>query len=146
MADVKTQSYANHAKYVPGYHFVLGTLVLAYLVVAIWHLIQQPGLASVMGLMGAFILIGLFWYCRIFPLKVQDRVIQLEERLRLERLLPEDLRGRLDELSPGSYIGLRFASDGELEELTRALLSGEVRGRKAIKERVKAWRADHRRL
>jgi hypothetical protein len=82
---------------------------------------------------------------RTFPLKAQDRVIRLEERLRCERLLPKDLVARLDELRIGQWVALRFASDGELEGLVRAALDEKLGG-KAIKQRIKVWRPDHDRV
>ncbi|HEY8133949.1 MAG TPA: DUF6526 family protein, partial [Thermoanaerobaculia bacterium] len=72
----------------------------------------------------------------------QDRIIRLEETLRLQRCLPADLRGRIGELTPGQLIGLRFCSDEEVAELTRAVLGGELRGREDIKKRIKTWRPD----
>ena len=72
----------------------------------------------------------------------QDRIIRLEETLRLQRCLPPELRSRIGELSTGQLIGLRFCSDEEVSELTRAVLNGELRGREEIKRRVRSWRPD----
>ena len=83
---------------------------------------------------------------RRFALGVQDRVIRLEERLRMEQLLPEDVRGRIGELTTDQLIGLRFASDAELSGLVRRVLDGELTDRKAIKQAVGDWRADHQRI
>ena len=89
--------------------------------------------------------VGIF-LARRFALGVQDRVIRLEERLRMERLLPADLKGRIEELTTDQLIGLRFASDGELPGLVRRVLDGEFEDRKAIKQAVESWRADHQRI
>ena len=78
----------------------------------------------------------LFYFARGFPLHVQDRLIRLEERMRLTEVLPEDLKGRVREISPGHLIGLRFAADEELAELVPKVLDGTLRSRSAIK---KAW-------
>ena len=83
---------------------------------------------------------------RIFALGVQDRVIRLEERIRLERLLPDDLKGHVEDLTTDQLIGLRFASDGELPGLVRRVLDGEFEDRKAIKQAVQNWRADQQRI
>lgn len=83
---------------------------------------------------------------RRFALGVQDRVIRLEERLRMERLLPDELRGRSEELTTDQLIGLRFASDAELPGLVRRVLDGELTDRKEIKRAVENWRADHQRV
>jgi hypothetical protein len=92
----------------------------------------------------AFVLIA--WYARTFPLKAQDRVIRLEETLRMERLLPPDLKARASELRPRQLIALRFASDEELPELTRAVMDRGITDTKEIKKMIRNWRADHFRM
>jgi hypothetical protein len=81
-------------------------------------------------------------YPRLFALSVQDRVIRLEERLRYERVLPEELRWRADELTVDQFVSLRFASDEELEKLMQKVLDGKLTERKAIKQLIKNWRPD----
>lgn len=140
------QSFSRHAMMVPLYHygatlFIIGpTLYFGFVAATAF---------SVASLMNFFFGVGVIlaaFYARIFPLGVQDRVIRLEERLRMERLLPDDLRTRLDEVTTSQLIGLRFASDGELEELVRRVLDGELTDRTSIKAAVRSWRADHERI
>ncbi len=149
-AEAPTQTYANHRKFVPGYHFVaFGILVINF----IWTLYRLfwglPGvpvfdrLLSVL-LAVAFVLIAL--YARTFPLKAQDRVIRLEEQMRLQRLLPPDLQPRIGELRGSQFIALRFASDDELPELTRTVLDKGIRNSSEIKKLIRNWRADHFRM
>jgi hypothetical protein len=73
---------------------------------------------------------------------VQDRVIRLEMRLRLERLLAPELRSRIPEFTVAQLISLRFASDGELPALARQVLDENLTDRKAIKRRIKNWQPD----
>jgi len=80
---------------------------------------------------------------RLFALKVQDRVIRLEMRLRMERLLPADLKARIEDFTVGQLIALRFASDPELPDLARRVLNDKVTQRKAIKQMVKNWKPDY---
>ena len=82
----------------------------------------------------------------MMALKVQDRVIRLEERMRYERLLTEDLKPRIGEFTISQLVSLRFASDGELPALARKVLDGKVNDRKAIKQMVQNWRADYQRI
>jgi hypothetical protein len=83
-----------------------------------------------------------FFHARGMVLTVQDRVIRLEMRLRLDRLLPDDLRGRIGEFSVDQLIALRFASDAELADLARRVLDERLADRKAIKRLVRDWQGD----
>jgi len=77
---------------------------------------------------------------------VQDRVIRLEERLRLERLLDPPLAARISELTTAQLVALRFASDEEVGGLVARVLEGELTGRKEIKRAIRSWRPDHERI
>lgn len=91
----------------------------------------------------AFAFVGTALYARLFALTVQDRVIRLEMRLRLERLLPADLKSRIPELSPDQFVSLRFAGDAELPALVREVLDKNLTDRKQIKQKIRDWQADH---
>lgn len=147
MAD---QDFATHRKVVPGFHFAtLGIIVvnlLWSLYRAIWPIPGTPIPDRLMAVLLAVALALLAWYVRIFPLRAQDRVIRLEERNRLERLLPPDLRGRIGELSTGQIIALRFAGDSEVAELTRVVLDQKIKSQDDIKKKIRGWRADHLRM
>lgn len=137
------QSAEHHTRIVPGYHYVLfGILTINLILRTIWA-VRTPTLVNLWGIVMAvgFILIG--WYLRIFPLAVQDRVIRLEERMRLGRLLPPELRPRLGEFTRQQLVGLRFASDEELPALAARVLNEGITSKKAIKHLVTQWRADH---
>ena len=146
MSTEPTQSFANHARMVPGFHYVTGLLTLVFLGWSIWHAMTARTLDAHAEMVGAFALLGNYWYTRSFPLKAQDRVIRLEEQLRLTRLLPETLRGRVDELSARQLIALRFASDAEVPELVQWVLSEQVTDTKLIKQRIRNWRPDFHRV
>lgn len=143
---MEEQSYRNHRKFVPAFHFLAFGILVVNLVWAVWRLFQGTGLPladRVWGVVMAIALLLLIWYARTFPLVVQDRVIRLEERLRLAQLLPPDLAPRIGELSTGQLVALRFASDEELPELTRKVLDEKIRSREEIKKQIRNWRADH---
>ena len=139
------QSYASHARFVPGFHFVTSMLLLGNLVYAVPHLWRhrEPGAVAYLGMSVALLM--LFGYLRAFVVGNQDRIIRLEETLRLERLLPADLKARAAELTTDQLIGLRFASDAELAGLVRQALEQKL-SRKAIKAAVKSWRPDLQRV
>ncbi|NIV54332.1 MAG: hypothetical protein GWN48_01490, partial [Actinobacteria bacterium] len=129
------------ARMVPAYHYLLFALVLAVVIWSVIRLVEDPSLDRVMVVLLAVVLVLTAFYARAFPLRVQDRVIRLEERLRMETLLPDDLRSRIGEFTTGQLIGLRFASDEELPELARKVLDEGLTDRKSIKQAVKNWRA-----
>ena len=143
MAEKKPQTLANHLRFVPLYHFLLALMLLANLGWSGWQLWRDFSAAGVMALITALALILLFYFARAFPLHVQDRLIRLEERLRLSSVLPAELGARVGELTPDQLIGLRFAPDEELEELVPRALDGELDGRQAIKKAIKSWRPDY---
>jgi Family of unknown function (DUF6526) len=140
------QSFQHHAKWVAGYHgFVLPALTLNF----VWSIYRWAHsgftIDGLVGVLTAAALCLLMFYARVFALTVQDRVIRLEERLRLEQLLPDDLKPRVNEFTTGQLVGLRFASDAELPALARKVLTDNVADRKSIKQMVQNWRPDHQR-
>ena len=139
------QSFEHHARIVPGFHIItFGILVLNFLF-SIIHAYRHFSIGAVVAVALAIALVLLSFYARIFALTVQDRVIRLEERLRMERLLPADLKPRIAEFTVAQLVGLRFASDAELPELARKVLDEKIGERKAIKQMVKNWRPDFER-
>jgi hypothetical protein len=82
---------------------------------------------------------------RLYALKVQDRVIRLEERLRLTQILQEPLRSRIPELTVDQLCGLRFASDAELPKLVERTLNEKLK-RADIKKAIQNWRPDYWRV
>jgi hypothetical protein len=140
------QSFERHARMVPLYHYVATAFLMIPTVYFGWVAVTDFSVGALMLFLFGVGVVVLGFFARTFPLGVQDRVIRLEERLRLERLLPDDLRGRALEITTDQLIALRFASDEELAELVRRVLGGELRERKSIKQAVRSWRADHQRI
>ncbi len=138
------QSFAHHTKWVPGFHFFVMPVLLLNLFWSIYRCWRAGFTADTfIAILTAVALLLLMLYARLFALTVQDRVIRLEERLRLEKLLPEDLKPRIGEFTREQLMGMRFASDGELPGLARKVLTDKVADRKSIKQMVQNWRADH---
>jgi hypothetical protein len=142
MPKPTSQSFLTHKRYVPGFHFVAGTLVVVNLLTCLVVILRGFTLAHLGLLLSAVILGQLFWYTRQFPLRVQDRLVCLEERLRLTQLLPADLRTRVPDLVPSQLIALRFASDAEVPALVRRVLDERLLDRNAIKALITSWRPD----
>jgi hypothetical protein len=147
------QSYEKHARTVFGFHVVAFALFMLNLAWSIYRLKRSFSAASAFARVDAGIafllavaLILLFFYARLFALTVQDRVIRLEMTLRLERLLPPDLRSRFHEFNVDQLVALRFAGDEELPELARRVLMDNLTDRKTIKKMIKKWRPDFLRV
>ena len=138
------QTFSNHVKTVPGFHFfVMPVMALNFG----WSIYRWKvagfSLDAFISVLTAAALIMLMLYARLFALKVQDRVIRLEERMRLEKLLPDDLKPRIGEFTSGQLVAMRFASDAELPGLARKVLADNIQSGKAIKQMVQTWRADY---
>jgi hypothetical protein len=144
-ASSQSQSAASHARYVPGFHFVTGLLTIFVLVWAIRRAIAFQTTDTLIVALMAIALTGQFWYTRAFPLAVQDRLIRLEERLRLARLLPATMQSRVDEFTADQLIAMRFASDAELPSLAQKVLDENIATRAAVKSQIRTWRPDHMR-
>ncbi len=141
-----SQDFKNHQKFVPAFHYVALPLLLVNLIYSGYVTVTSFSLDSVMGLLLAIAVMIIALLARLFALGAQDRVIRLEERLRLYEVLPPDQKHNVDELSTGQLIALRFASDGEVAALVATVRSEGIKDQKEIKKRVTNWRADHQRL
>ena len=135
------QTYANHRRFEPLQHFFIAPVLLATLVAAIRLAWKNPNLHSLWMAVLAFTLFLVAMQVRVYALKVQDRLIRLEEGLRMQRLLPTDLASRIHELTPRQCVGLRFAADAELADRVREALELGLDG-EAIKKRIQVWRPD----
>ena len=138
------QNFKNHGRLVPLYHFFTLPMLLINFGWSIYRWIVAG--FSIGGLEMVLTAAALFFgvlYGRLFALRVQDRLIRLEERLRYERVLSEELRWRADELTVDQFVSLRFASDEELPTLMRKALDEKLTGRKAIKQLIKNWKPDY---
>ena len=138
------QSFKNHTRFVPAFHF----FVLPVLVINIgtqlywWIKLGFIPLHFFTVLLSVALLLGIV-YGRLFALSVQDRLIRLEEQIRYERVLPEELRWRADELSVSQFVSLRFASDDELPLLVGKVLDEKLAVRKTIKQLIKNWKPEN---
>jgi cytochrome bd-type quinol oxidase subunit 2 len=145
MAQSRPQSLENHARIDPFYHYVLTVLLLITLTLVLALVFRRHDLLSFAMLSGTFALLVMAAKVRMYPLKVQDRVIRLEERLRLMTILPVLLHHRIAELSESQLIALRFASDKQLMALTARVLEEKLDS-KQIKAAITEWRPDHYRV
>ena len=139
------QTHATHRRYYPLYHFVVLPLVALNVIVRIVYAVRHAGARMVWWEVLFAVALAIFaWTARSMALRVQDRLIVLEETIRLSSCVGEDIRHRVPELTPGQLIALRFCDNAEVDEVTRAVLAGELRGRENIKRRIRKWRPDVR--
>lgn len=137
------QTYKNHTRFFPPFHFVAAPILLLNLINAARHVWLNPNRSTAFAALVAFgILAGLF-AARLMALTVQDRVIRFELQARMRGCLPADLQSRIYELTPEQMVALRFASDRELADLVRDVLAGKYANQKAIKLAIKDWQGDY---
>ena len=137
------QTYANHRRYFPLFHYVALPILLANVVVTVAHAIRQPSAFNAWLVVLALGLVSGLIAIRASALIVQNRLIALEMRLRLASSLAPDLRSRIPELHLRHLVGLRFAGDAELPVLVERCLSGELPSTDAVKREVREWRPDY---
>lgn len=142
----QTQTYATHVRRPPGLILAALTVLIINAVYYVYLFVRAPGGASAWQIIVAASLIAVGLSIRAHSTRVQDRVIRLEERLRLSSILPEDLRARVNELTPSQLVALRFASDEEVPGLVGRTVAGEFRTAREIKQQVKNWRGDYLRV
>ncbi len=136
------QNYSRHRRYYPPYHFFIVPVLLFNVVLALRNLVRQPDLNTAWGLLFAVALAGGVMAARRMALRVQDRVIRLEERLRLHRILGDERHAEIDRLGLRRMLALRFASDDEVPHLFDLIVREELRTPDEIKRAVQHWRAD----
>lgn len=139
------QNLSNHTMLDPKFHYFLIPVSALNFFYAIYLLYKDPGSMTAWTCLMAFLLIVLIFTVRIYSLRVQDRLIRLEERLRMQRVLPESVMRRTAELTEKQYVALRFASDEELSSLVETTLANKLKP-EDIKKAVKNWRPDNFRV
>jgi Family of unknown function (DUF6526) len=142
----ETQTFATHRRWIPAWHFFALPVLMANVFVVAMRTWRAPSLINGWAVLVAIALVTGIFISRSMPLRAQDRIIRLEERIRLERVLPGDMRGRIGNLTAEQFIGLRFAPDDEVPELTKRALNGELKTRADIKRAIRNWRPDHMRV
>lgn len=145
MPEQKPQTFANHTKWDPPIHFFVFPVFIITFFWTIWGLIQNFSFTCAWMVVVAIAAVVWVFKTRTYALKVQDRVIRLEERMRLERLLPESSRAKIPMLREGQLIALRFASDAEIPALVEKTLAGNLKGGE-IKKAIVNWRPDYFRV
>jgi len=142
MADKLPQTYANHARFHPLFHYFVAPGALVLIILAVVNVFRHAAqLNAWILLLMAILFFAAVFLVRSYPLKAQDRIIRLEERLRLQTVLSAPLSSRIPELTEAQLIALRFASDSELPALVEKALAAKMPPRE-IKKNIAAWRAD----
>jgi len=142
MADPE-QSYKNHIRLFPPFHFFVLPVFLINVIVTAWLLYRTPSRLGVWQLVVAVALLLAALTARVMALAVQDRVIRLEMRLRMRELLPPDLQARIPSITREQCVALRFASDAELPALVRRVVAGELKSSAEIKRQITHWQGDY---
>ena len=145
MATASSQNFSNYTRYDPPFHFFILPVFAITLIASVVHLVRHPSLHSACLVVVMAAALGAIFKIRLYALKVQDRVIRLEERLRLASLLDPALRPRIPEFTESQLVALRFASDAELPALAARALNEKLSAAD-IKKAVQQWRPDYWRV
>ena len=137
----ESQTYANHRRFEPLQHFFITPVLMITWISAVVLAVKHPNIHNLWMALVAFTVFLLAMQVRVYALKVQDRVIRLEETLRMQKVLPAELQVRIPELSVKQFVGLRFAADPELSQRVREALDEQLSGEQ-IKKRIQTWRPD----
>jgi uncharacterized protein DUF6526 len=146
LGERKPQTFANHARFVPLFHFVTFGLLIVNLLYRIYKPFRVFSWSAVMDILLAAGLVLLAWSVRTFDTRLQDRIIRVEMRQRLAAVLSPDLRARIGELRESQLIALRFAPDAELPGLVADVLAGKLARNAEIKQRIQTWEPDYFRV
>ena len=138
----EAQSLKNHARTIPAYHYFVFGVLAANVVWTAYRVVTDFSGDRLMSVLVAVALVVLALYARVFALTVQDRVIRNEMHERLRQLLPPPMHSRIESLTVGQLVALRFASDAELPELCTKVLDDGINDRREIKKMIKNWRPD----
>jgi hypothetical protein len=139
---MNSQNFANHTRWHPPFHFFVLPVMLINFIWSIVQFVMAPGRNSGWWIVVSLALLMLTSFVRTNSLKVQDRIIRLEEKLRYQQVLSPAAARQISALTTGQIVALRFAGDDELEELLRAVAAGKLAKPKDIKQAIKNWRAD----
>ena len=145
MAQKTPQTFENHARVLPAFHYVAFPLFAINFFFTLYQVVTDFDWAKLVAFGLSVALILLFFVARVMALTVQDRVIRLEEQLRMRALLTADLQSRIGEFTVKQLVALRFAGDEELPGLARKVLDEKIQDQKTIKKLVQHWRADYQR-
>jgi len=139
---MESQNFANHTRWHPAFHFFILPVMLINFFWSVITFVKAPGKNSGWWIIVSLALLMLTVFVRTYSLKVQDRVIRLEERLRFQQLLSPALTQQTAALTEAQIVALRFAGDEELEELVNAAVAGKFTKTADIKQAINHWRAD----
>ncbi|HSE52618.1 MAG TPA: DUF6526 family protein [Gemmatimonadales bacterium] len=142
MSDDDVQNYGNHRRWNAPWHFVVVPILILNALIAIVVLARTPSRGTAWAALVALTLVFGLALLRRMALRVQDRVIRLEEHLRLGRLMP-DRHEEIEELTRGQLIAIRFASDLEVPHMLDRITRGEIQTQDEIKRAIQHWRPDH---
>lgn len=146
MPESPVQNFENHIRHDKMAYFYIATLLMTFILAAVALFVENDRILIVAVLMNTFATLLLSANARGYGVKVQDRVVRLEMRLRLKEVLGGDPQGRIKDFTLSQLVGLRFASDAELPELSRKVLDENITSSKQIKQMVTDWQPDHLRV
>jgi hypothetical protein len=145
MSETVPQTLASHARFDPWFHFFVVPVFLISWIVSIVLSVRHPSILAAWRVVLVSAAVVAVFKIRHYALRVQDRVIRLEERLRLATLLPESAHASIASLTEAQLIALRFACDAELPGLAERCATEKL-ARAEVKKAIQTWRPDYWRV
>ncbi len=137
----KPQTYANHGRMDPAFHYIVAPILLINVVVRGVVAFHRRDLLTHWDIVVAIALLLLAGLARSYALRVQDRVIRMEERVRIAAVASPATLARMDEFTVKQFVALRFAPYAELGPLADRALAEQLTP-KQIKQAIVNWRPD----
>ena len=145
MSNQVEQNFENHIRHDKMLYVYL-VMLLASLVCAVVGVFTSSGWLAAAVMINTVATVLLAANARGYGTKVQDRIVRLEMRLRLAKVLSGELAERVEEFTIPQLVGMRFESDANLPELARKVVDEDLRKSSEIKRLVKDWQADFQRV
>ena len=135
----------SHSRRDPAFHYVVIPILLGNLVYRTLFAITHLSFDALWSVLVALALVTLAILLRLYALRVQDRIIRMEERIRIAAVASPETLAQMEEFSIEQFAALRFAPWSELGPLADRALREKLSS-KQIKDLIVHWRSDTHRV
>lgn len=149
---MSSQNLKNHRKFYPLHHFVFYPIMLILLILSLfefWDNAVDYRNISLIWLVISAVIISIivlsFMLRQHYALGLQDRIIVNEFKFRYFALTGNRLENSMYQFSDAQIFALRFSEDEDLMELMHQTAQNDWSSSQ-IKQNIKSWKADDKRI